>query len=63
MWNREIKAGIFVSKLMPVNSLRSLSFSSSGNLKYNVAKGIIEMCNNHYIKGLKYILKKEIIEK
>lgn len=57
--NREIKGAVFVKKLLPLNSLRSLSFSSSGAFPYNIAKGILEMCNKHYLKGIKLILKKE----
>ncbi len=60
--SRQMKAGVFVKKLMPVNTLRSLCFSSSGNLKYNIALGLLEMINGHYLKGLKYIIKKEVIK-
>ena len=59
---RELKAGTFVYNLMPVNTLRSLSFSSSGSLPYNVAKGILYITNHHYIKGVKSIIKKEEIK-
>ena len=55
---REKKAGLFIYKLMPNNSLRSLSFSSSGMLKYNIAEGILELSNGHFFKGIKKILKK-----
>lgn len=57
--NREIKGAVFIKKLLPLNSLRSLSFSSGGTFPYNVAQGILEMCNKHYLKGIKLILKKE----
>lgn len=60
--NREIKGGVFIKKLLPLNSLRSLSFSSSGSLKYNIACGLLEMCNNHYIKGIKLMVKKDEIK-
>ncbi len=60
--NREIKGGVFIKKLLPLNSLRSLSFSSSGTLSYNVAQGILEMCNNHYLNGIKLMMKKEDIK-
>lgn len=59
---RVMKSGLFVSKLTPVNSLRSLSFSSCGALPYNIAKGILEMTNGHTFKGLKLILKREKIK-
>ena len=60
--NRQMKAGVFVQKLMPVNTLRSLSFSSSGSLPFNIAKGLLEMINGHYFKGFKIIMKKEKIK-
>lgn len=56
---RQKKAGLFVYKMMPYNSLRSICYSSSGKLPYNMAKGILELANGHLIKGLKLILKKE----
>ncbi len=52
------KAGIFMYKLMSYNSLRSLSFSSSGKLQYNVAEGILEFANGHPLKGIRKMLKK-----
>ena len=56
---REKKTGLFVYKLMPNNSLRSLCYSSSGQLPYNVAKGLEQFINGHYIKGIKVMLRKE----
>lgn len=56
---RECKAGWFVYRLMGNNSLRSLCFSSGGAFKYNIAEGILQMVNGHFIKGLKAMLKKE----
>lgn len=56
---RRIKSGTFVARLMPYNSLRSLSFSSSGAFPYRVAKGILEMANGHFIRGLRRMSKKE----
>ena len=61
--SRVMKSGLFVSKLTPVNTLRSLSFSSSGALPYNIAQGILDMTNGHTFKGLKKIMKKEKIRK
>ena len=55
---REKKAGLFVAKLMPNNSLRSLSFSSSGMFKYPLAEGILEMANGHLFRGIKKMTKK-----
>ncbi len=53
------KAGLFVYRLMPNNSLRSLCYSSSGMFKYNLACGIKEMVNNHFLKGLILICRKD----
>ena len=55
---REKKAGIFMVKLMLNNSLRSLSFSSSGLFDYPLALGIMHLSNNHIIKGIKAIKTK-----
>ena len=56
---REKKTGIFISKLMPNNCLRSLCFSSSGLLSYELAQGLLLLCNNHFIKGTFEMMKKE----
>lgn len=55
---REKKAGIFMVKLMLNNSLRSLSFSSSGLFDYPLALGIMYLSNNRIIKGIKAIKTK-----
>ena len=55
---REIKAGIFVARLMPNNSLRSLSFSSAGMLKYSQVQAILQLVNNHPIRAIKELRKK-----
>ena len=55
---REKKAGIFIAKLMPNNSLRSLSFSSSGLFSYPLAEGILELSNGHFFRGIKKMCKK-----
>ena len=59
---REIKAGIFIAKLMPNNSLRSLSFSSGGMLKYSQVQAILQLVNGHPIKALKELNKKYSID-
>lgn len=56
---RECKAGYFVYRLMGNNSLRSLSYSSSGSFKYTIAQGILLMVNGHIFKGLIAMCKKE----
>jgi beta-glucosidase len=53
------KNGMFLMKMMPNNSIRSMSVSSSGRFKYNVAEGLINILNGRIIKGLKCILKKD----
>ncbi len=45
-------------KLMLNNSLRSLSFSSSGLFDYPLALGIMYLSNNRIIKGIKAIKTK-----
>lgn len=60
--NRKIKAGVFVSKLMPLNSFKTMSFSSAGLLPYHLAKGLMLLSDNHILKGLKEIMRKEKIE-
>lgn len=55
----KIKTGLFVSKMMPYNCLRSICFSSSGLLKYNMACGILDLVNNKPIKGVIKMLKKD----
>ena len=59
---REKKNGIFVMKLMPCNTLRSLCYSSSGELTFNKAKAILELANNHPFVAIKELKKKERIE-
>lgn len=56
---REMKSGYFVAKMMPNNNIRSLSFSSSGQLKFKVALALVEFINGHYIKGIKILMRKE----
>ena len=54
---RQKKAGIFIMKLMPNNSFRSLCFSSSGLFKYSLAKGVLELSNGHIFRGIKEMCK------
>ncbi len=56
---RKKKAALFVAKMMPNNSLRSLCYSSSGALKYPIAQGLLYMCNNRIFKGLITMCKKD----
>ena len=49
----------FLSKGVIANTYRSLAYSSSGQLKENNARGMLEISNYHFIKAIKYFLKKE----
>lgn len=49
----------FISKSILSNTFRSLCFSSSGMLKEYTANGLLELCNGHIFKALKYFMKKE----
>ena len=53
------KTGMFVMRLMPNNSVRSLSASSAGVFPMKLAYAFVELTNGHILKGLKYILQKE----
>ena len=55
---REKKTGLFIYKVMANNCLRSLSFSSSGLFKYHFAKGILELANGHFFKGIGEMCKR-----
>lgn len=52
------KNGMFMMKMMPNNSLRSMSVSSSGWFKYELAAGLVDIMNHRYLKRLKKIMKK-----
>ncbi|SDZ57272.1 beta-glucosidase [Evansella caseinilytica] len=55
----ERKNGMFLMKMMPNNSIRSMSVSSSGRFDYHVAKGLIEMINGRLFRGFQSIFKKD----
>lgn len=52
------KNGMFIMKMMPNNSLRSMSVSSSGRFSYNIALGFVDILNHRYFSGIKKIIKK-----
>ena len=54
---RKKKAGLFVYKLMPNNSIRSLCYSSSGKLPYRVASALVDFVNGHFFKGIKKLIR------
>ncbi len=55
----EMKAGNFVYRMMPANSLRSMCFSSSGAFSYKMALLMLGLVNNHPIQGLKQMIQEE----
>ena len=55
---RIIKTGHFIKRVMEVNCLRSICYSSGGLLTYNKALGLMYLANGKPFKGLKYINKK-----
>ena len=55
----EMKAGNFVRRLMPANSLRSLCFSSGGLFTYELALLLEGLVNNHPVKALKNFHKEK----
>ena len=55
---REMKAGVFITKLLPNNSLRSMSFSSGGMLTYSQVQAILQLVNGHPIRAIKESKKK-----
>lgn len=57
--DRQIKAALFVSALFPRNCLRSLAFSSSGRLSYRMASFLLELINNHPLRALKVLVRKD----
>ena len=55
---RKIKEGTFLKKMILVNCLRSLSFSSSGLLPYQKALGLVDLANGKIFKAIKQLTKK-----
>lgn len=49
---REKKAGLFIAKMMPSNSLRSLCYSSSGALSYPLSLLLLDFANGRPLRGL-----------
>ena len=54
---RQIKAGYFIKKMIGVNCLRSLSFSSSGALPLKKAKGILDLANGRVFRGFSKLIR------
>lgn len=53
-----IKDAIFLMKLLPNNSARSLSMSSGGKLPYHIAQGFVELANGHIFRAIRLMTKK-----
>ena len=53
---RQIKAGMFIKKMMPVNCLRSLCYSASGMLPYRKALGLLDLINGRIFRGIGRLL-------
>jgi beta-glucosidase len=54
------KSAIFLMKLIPNNSLRSICFSAGGLISYKKALCLLDVANGHIVKGLvKFILTKD----
>lgn len=52
------KNGMFIMKMMPNNSLRSMSVSSSGRFGYNLAQGLVDILNGQHLAGIKKMTRK-----
>jgi beta-glucosidase len=52
------KNGLFLMKMLPNNSLRSMSASSSGRFPYNIAEGLVDLLNHKYLSGILKMTKK-----
>ena len=54
---RQIKAGYFIKRMILVNCLRSLSYSSAGTLPYKKARGILDLANGRVFRGLSKLIR------
>ena len=54
---RQIKSGTFIKKMMLVNCLRSICYSSGGMLPYHKAKGLLDLANGRVIRGLSKLIR------
>ncbi len=55
----KVKNAYFGWKTMFTMSLRSMSYASEGMLSHQMAMGLLDIANNHPIKGIGKLLKKE----
>ena len=54
---RQIKNGTFFKRMIMVNCLRSICFSSSGMLPYRKARGLIDLANGRIFRGIAKLIK------
>ena len=54
---RQIKSGTFIKKMMVVNCMRSLCFSSAGMLSYLKAQGLIDLANGKIFRAIRKLTK------
>ena len=54
---RQIKNGTFFKKMVMVNCLRSLCYSSGGMLSYRKARGLVDLANGRLISGIAKLIK------
>ena len=54
---RQIKTGYFLKRMVLVNCLRSLSYSSSGTLPYKKARGILDLANGRVFRGISKLIR------
>lgn len=56
--DNRLKGAGFLKIIFETNSLMTLSMSSSGNLHYNVACGLVHLTNYRFIKSIRCFIKK-----
>ena len=54
---RQIKSGMFIKKMIMVNCLRSLCYSSAGMLSYLKAQGLLDLANGKIFRAIRKIGK------
>ena len=54
-----IKNSYFIVRMMPRQSIRSMTMASGGGFKYHIALGVVELANGHLFRALKHFLGKD----
>ncbi len=57
----QLKNAYFLTRMMPYNSLRSMSMSSGGRLTGKAASALVMLANGQYIRGLWTLIRREKI--